>query len=372
MRLRSFRLPIVFFMVGAVGCASEEVSTSETELDTGILIADDAATSDETSPSGVDASEDANVDSAMSSSDSGPVGVCDPTCTGTKMCDDMGACVCAPGFAASGKECVAEPISSPAGRAKAEVCARFKAHTARPAALWIPGTAGECDPGTVPFAAQVAALRYLNFYRWMIGVGPVQVVPAVARAEQECAKILNYEFGHSPPPTTKCYTKAGADACGASLIAGGFDLLTQFDGYGLEIDQNLIHRRNILAVGRAGVWAGASGGSSAMHYGGAYPALTSDPQVVAHPGPGFNVRSKVPSRWFAQKGTKSIPPVDARVFVKSTGEEKVMKRNHHFTDFSSFDVSGWTPQVDVTYRVELVDDSKAVVTKFETTFVDCP
>jgi hypothetical protein len=73
-----------------------------------------------------------------------------------------------------------------------------------------------------------------------------------------------------------------------------------------------------------------------------------------------------------QKGTKTIAAVDARVFVVATGEEKPMKRYHHYTDFSSFDVSGWTPAVDTPYRVELVDDAKATVAKFETTFVDCP
>ncbi|MBK7399336.1 MAG: hypothetical protein IPJ34_24495 [Myxococcales bacterium] len=49
-----------------------------------------------------------------------------------------------------------------------------------------------------------------------------------------------------------------------------------------------------------------------------------------------------------------------------------MKRYHHYTDFSSFDVTGWTPAVDTPYRVELIDDAKVTVAKFETTFVDCP
>ena len=49
-----------------------------------------------------------------------------------------------------------------------------------------------------------------------------------------------------------------------------------------------------------------------------------------------------------------------------------MKRYHHYTDFSSFDLDGWTPAVDVPYKVELVDDANTVVTSFQTTFVDCP
>jgi hypothetical protein len=315
---------------------------------------------------------DGGADASVASSGGDPVGTCDAACTGTKMCNDASACVCAPGFVAAGSDCVAAPVSAPSMRTKAEVCARYAADTAAPAILTKPGSAGVCDPGTVPYDAQVAALRYLNFYRWMLGVGPVQVIPAVAKAEQECAKILNYAFGHSPDPSTQCYTMAGAAACSDSLIAGGFSLVTQFDGYALETEQNLIHRRNVLAVGRAGVWAGASDGSADMHYGGAYPALASDPALVAHPGPGPNVRSKVPSRWFVQKGTATTPPLDAHVYIASSGEQKPMQRYHHYTDFSSFDLMGWTPAVGVAYRVELVDDAGAIFSKFETTFVDCP
>lgn len=361
----------------AAGCGSDPGSAGDDDAATADdgHTADDGANADGVPADGGPGTGDAGplTDTGTPPVDSGPVGTCDAACTGTKMCNDTGACVCAPGWTAAGKDCVAIPISKPASRTKAEVCDRYKAAQKRPAALWKAGTGGECDPGTVPYDAQVAALSYLDFYRWMVGVGPVQVIPSVAKAEQECAKILGYSFSHSPPATTKCYTADGAAACGASLIAGGFDLMTQFDGYGMEIDQNLIHRRNVLAVGRAGVWAGTSSpGGSDMHYGGAYPALASDPELVAHPGPGPNVRARVPSRWFVQKGTKTIAAVDARVFVVATGEEKPMKRYHHYTDFSSFDVSGWTPAVDTPYRVELIDDAKVKVAEFVTTFVDCP
>lgn len=299
---------------------------------------------------------------------------CDPACTGTKMCDDAGMCVCAPGWAFDGADCVAEAVSDPTTRDKAEVCARFAEATVPPAKEWIPGTSGDaCDPGTVPFEAQVATLRYLNFYRWMIGVGPVQVDPSVAAAEQECAVMLNYYFGHDPMPDVMCYTPEGAGACADSLIAGGYGLVGQVDGYALETGQNFIHHRNVLAVGRAGVWFGANAGSSDMHYGGAYPALPTDPKFVAHPGPGLQVMSKVPvGWWFVERGTESTPPLDARVFVKETMEEKPMTRQHHYADFSSFQTNGWTPEADVAYLVELVDDNMAVFGSFETTFVNCP
>jgi hypothetical protein len=323
-------------------------------------------------PDGAMGDDDGSPSDGIGTGGGDPVGTCDPSCTGTKMCNDPNACVCAPGWVASGTDCVAAPVSLPSTRTKTEVCARYAMDTAPVTPLWVAGTNGACDPGTVPYAAQVAALRYLNFYRWMLGVGPVQVIPSVAQAEQECAKILNYAFGHAPDPSTQCYTASGADACGSSLIAGGFGLVGQFDGYALETEQNLIHRRNVLSVGRAGVWAGTSGGAADMHYGGAYPALTSDPAIVAHPGPGPNVRNKVPNRWFVQKGTTDIPAVDARVFVVSTNEQKPMTRYHHFSNFSSFDLDGWTPALDTAYRVELVDDMNTVIATYETTFVSCP
>ncbi len=49
-----------------------------------------------------------------------------------------------------------------------------------------------------------------------------------------------------------------------------------------------------------------------------------------------------------------------------------MKRYHRYTDFSSFDLDGWTPAVNVAYRVELVSDANVVVATYETTIVDCP
>jgi len=109
-----------------------------------------------------------------------------------------------------------------------------------------------------------------------------------------------------------------------------------------------------------------------MHYGGAYPALATDPAFVAHPGPGLNLRSAVPGKWFVEKGTASTPPLSARVYVVVSGEEKPMKTEHHFTDFSSYQPDGWTPESDVPYRVELVDDASAVFGQFETTFITCP
>lgn len=298
---------------------------------------------------------------------------CDPACTGTKLCDDGGMCVCAPGFVFDGADCAPEPISDPTTRTKDEVCAHLAAATVSPAMEWIPGMGGMCDPGTVPFEAQVATLRYLNFYRWMIGVGPVQVDPSQSQAEQECAVMLNYYFGHDPTPDVTCYTALGAQACADSLIAGGYGLVGQVDGYALETGQNFIHHRNVLSVGRAGVWFGASGGSSDMHYGGSYTPLATDPRFVAHPGPGLQVMSKVPlTWWFVERGTESTPPLDARVFEKSTMTPMPMIRQHHYTDFSSFQTDGWTPAADTTYVVELVDDAMAVYDTFETTFINCP
>ena len=297
---------------------------------------------------------------------------CSPTCTGASLCDDSLACLCAPGWTFDGTSCVVEPISDPMTRTKEEVCGRLASATQLPATQWNPG-AGGCDPGTVPFEGQVAALRYLNFYRWMIGVGPVQVDTTVAAAEQQCALMLNYYFGHDPGPDVMCYTPEGAAACGSSLIAGGYGLIGQVDGYALETGQNFIHHRNVLAVGRAGVWFGANGGSSDMHYGGAYPALPTDPAFVAHPGPGLQVMSKVPlTWWFVEAGTASTPPLDARVTIVATGEQKPMTRQHHFGDFSSFQTEGWVPEADTPYLVELIDDSAAVFGSFETTFINCP
>src|SRR5687768_1573225 len=50
---------------------------------------------------------------------------CSPTCTGTSLCDDSLACLCAPGWTFDGTTCVVEPISDPMTRTKEEVCGRL-------------------------------------------------------------------------------------------------------------------------------------------------------------------------------------------------------------------------------------------------------
>jgi hypothetical protein len=79
----------------------------------------------------------------------------------------------------------------------------------------------------------------------------------------------------------------------------------------------------------------------------------------------------VPSKWFVQKSTQGTPPVSARVTVVESGESKTMVDEHHHADFSTFHPDGWTPALDETYRVELVEDGGAVFAAYETTFIDC-
>ena len=109
-----------------------------------------------------------------------------------------------------------------------------------------------------------------------------------------------------------------------------------------------------------------------MHYGGSYPALETDPAFVAHPGPGFNIAGMVPSQWFVQAGTADTPPLEARVFGVDSEEEMPMRLEHHFSNFSSFAPDGWSPTLDIPYRVELYDDMGALFGSYETTFIRCP
>ena len=60
------------------------------------------------------------------------------------------------------------------------------------------------------------------------------------------------------------------------------------------------------------------------------------------------------------------------VFVKSTMEEKPMKRQHHYNDFSSFELDSRSPDLEVAYVVRLVDDQSAVFAEYEAMFIECP
>lgn len=135
-------------------------------------------------------------------------------------------CECNPGFASDGGTCLPGDPGVPALRTEAQVCAAYtEGYRSRVTGMdFIPG-AGMCDVGTLTRPAIDDALARLNFHRWLAGLGPVSDSASQNTAAQACSVVSAWNpagpAAHFPPPTSTCYSAAGAGGAGSSNIAWG-------------------------------------------------------------------------------------------------------------------------------------------------------
>jgi len=80
---------------------------------------------------------------------------------------------CDPGKIDVGAGCVPINANDPGQRAAADVCTRWKAdHVLTDAHPFSASTAGDCDMGMLSTAGKADALKRLNLFRWLSGLGP--------------------------------------------------------------------------------------------------------------------------------------------------------------------------------------------------------
>lgn len=265
------------------GCVGELGSSSPGDLDGGA-----------SRPDGHTSGDGGSTDDAIApatdaaGSDAPAPGPCDGvTCGANARCEPSTAsCVCLPGFVSSGSSCVAAPAGDPSTRTTSEVCTAWAdGHIQNAATAWIPGDGSACDPGSMTRDAIDDALRRINLFRWMIGLGPVVDRPEDHARQQQCARMMdeNGMLDHSPPASWACYTAEGALGAGSSNLSLGvsaaadtIDLYVHDDGVG-----SLGHRRWVLngplgsvgigQVGRAGCLGVFNGGGSTSRTWTAWP-----------------------------------------------------------------------------------------------------
>ena len=84
------------------------------------------------------------------------------------------------------------------------------------------GSIGGCAAGDTTEAFRDAVLRRLNYYRAMAGLpGDLKLDPSLSAKAQQAALMMdaNNSLSHAPAPTWPCYSAAGAEAAGRSLLA---------------------------------------------------------------------------------------------------------------------------------------------------------
>lgn len=302
---------------------------------------------------------------------------CSAACGETALCDATAdRCVCIPGYAAAGADCVATPVSDPTSRGRDEVCNAWRTgRMSRGGPAFDNPSASACGPGSLPFAAHMEALSYLNTYRWLSGVGPVtlNVDPTVPQAQQECAVLqaANSDISHSPPMDWLCWTADGAAAAGGSYIAWGFaSASATVDGYIRETQARLSHRRGLLPIGRANIYFGHFQNGGCCRYGGVGAGLASDPDYIFYPNAGFAPIELFGGKWSVMRGRGDVASFTARVFDDASGAEMPVATVESFDDFTSWTQTGWSPTDGVTYRVELTRADASMVV-YRTTPTSC-
>ncbi len=179
-----------------------------------------------------------------------PVVTCPTACGANAKCETATlTCVCSPGFLTMNGACTAAPVGDPTTHTQADVCAHWKAGHVITETKPLTASGTECDAGTLKAGGVTDTLVRINMFRWFEGMGPVTDDPAYDAAAQLCANLESWwDFSstvsaHTPPTTSKCYTKTGGDTAGQSNISWGSN------GPAQSIDQYMQDNGNETTLG---------------------------------------------------------------------------------------------------------------------------
>jgi hypothetical protein len=133
----------------------------------------------------------------------------------------------------------------PLTRSKDEVCQRWKADRPQLAKVLQDMPGHLCDPGKTSDVAIQDALRRLNLFRWVSGVGPLTIDEGWNELARSCAIIQSYltpDISHFPENTATCWTEQGYTTSGQSELAGGsLNPASAVDGLIFDTGDNNFH-----------------------------------------------------------------------------------------------------------------------------------
>lgn len=168
-----------------------------------------------------------------------------------------------------------------------------------------------CDLGALPDATRQASVEWVNYFRRMVGLGPVGEDPNDRSAAQGCALLLerNGQLSHTPPSTWTCASLAARDAAGRSNLSGnvGFPMSPWYSvrGWideGRDLSGTLGHRRWLFSPELRSVAYGQTGSFACMTLGlGSRDAHA--PRFIAWPPAGWVPTAVLGTIWsFSQPG----------------------------------------------------------------------
>lgn len=279
---------------------------------------------------------------------------------------------CDPGKIDVGAGCVPINANDPGQRAAADVCTRWKAdHVLTDAHPFSANTAGDCDIGMLSTAGKADALKRLNLFRWLSGLGPTTEDAGLDATDQACANLeawwdfTSTASPHAPPATTKCYTAQGASGAGMSNIAWGSGDPSQAMDQWVEDNGNATtmgHRRWIVnpPLGPIGLgyWqtGGTYGNAACLAVFGSSGTSVVPPWVaVPNPGP---VPVEV-AKWTWTFHSNLGGTENANIAVLRLSDHAMLAvtkqtlQQGYGQKAIAWQPMGWTPAAGETYRVTI-------------------
>jgi len=274
-----------------------------------------------------------------------------------------------------------------AARTQAEVCAA----TAR---LLVRKAAGDgfsvstmtCDPGSLSRDALDDGLARLNYFRWLVGLGPTTDSAEDDEVAQKCALVSAWNpagpGAHSPPPSATCYTPEGALGAASSNIAwGAADLADAIDLWMIDYGNETTfgHRRWLLnpplePVGLGHYRGGTNDGTASCIrvFGGSGTGPT--PNWLAFPPPGYVPQQFALWHWTVH-GNIPLDGATASVRRASDGADMPVQ----FRILSGFYGQaaaallrdGWNPVAGETYHVTITGRGGAGTIEYDVKPVNC-
>lgn len=396
--MRSFCVASLLLVTGCMGLADPALVTAPLqspasdgglEPDSGTPVSDAGATTP-TDAGTMQADAGTPVVDAGTPVDAGVDPCAGITCTATgARCERaLARCVCGPGFTGDGSMCMPVAPGSPETRTAAQVCTAWTAaETRKEPGDGFTNTPTTCDPGVISRNALDDALARLNFYRWLVGLGPTADDASGNTTGQACAVVSAWNpagpAAHFPQSTATCYTPAGAGGAGSSNIAwGARDATDAIDLWMIDFGNETTfgHRRWLLnpplmpvGIGhyRGGNNYGSASCISVFGSGGSGPR----PDFIAFPPPGFSPTPLTQWHWTIHG---NIPLSGTTVTVTRTGDGMVMPTRLEILQGSYGQATvavfrdGWNPVAGQTYHVRLVGTGGLGVVEYDVKPTDCP
>ncbi|WP_344777296.1 CAP domain-containing protein [Nocardioides panacisoli] len=222
----------------------------------------------------------------------------------------------------------------------------------------------------------------INWYRGMAGLDPVVLAPRLNRLAQRSSVIQSYlrsePLSHDPPRSTRCWSRAGAEAAGRSDLAmgwtGGSAVNAYMSDYGVP---SVGHRTPILNPTATAFGSGDAGQYNSLYVYGPNSQKASRPPWISWPSAGYFPYGVTPSTWSLQTSRADVDLRGARVTLTlSTGQRiraldqtgdtnmllwtlSASPRRHHDTTVVDVKVSGikWrgVTQPPLVYTVRILD-----------------